>query len=310
MLRVSLPELSIFVVVAEKLNFSAAARELGVTTSALSHSIRKLEERMGLQLFIRTTRSVALTEAGGELYQRAVPAINDLEQVVSDLVSSRDKPSGTIRISTAEAGAKPLIQRMLPEFLKTYPDIHVEFVVDTRYVDIIADGFTAGIRLAEDVPVDMIAIPFGPEMRFMAVASPSYLAEKGVPLAPADLDRHHCIRYRFSSGTLYHWEMERHGQNTTINVNGPMTLGNTNLMVEAALGGIGIAWVPDYQAHTLIESGKLIQVLPEWSPYLGRLCLYYPANRNQTQVFSLFTSAVRAWAKQEARENQRADRPN
>lgn len=300
MLRVALPELSIFVVVAEKLNFTAAARELGVTTSALSHSIRKLEERIGLQLFIRTTRSVALTEAGKELYQRAVPAINDLEQVVSDLVSSRDKPSGTIRISAAEAGARPLIQRMLPDFIKSYPDIHIEIVVDTRYVDIVADGFTAGIRLAEDVPVDMIAIPFGPEMRFMAVASPTYLATRGIPLSPDDLRQHQCIRYRFSSGTLYHWEMERHGQNCTINVNGPMTLGNTNLMVEAALEGIGIAWVPDYHAQTLIDSGRLVQVLHEWSPRLGRLCLYYPANRNQTQVFSLFTSAIRKWAQREA----------
>ena len=300
MLRVALPELSIFVVVAEKLNFSAAARELGVTTSALSHSIRKLEERMGLQLFIRTTRSVALTDAGKELYQRAVPAISDLEQVVSDLVSSRDKPSGIIKISAAEAGARPLIQRMLPEFLKTYPDIHVEFVVDTRYVDIIADGFNAGIRLTDEVPVDMIAIPFGPEMHFMAVASPAYIAEHGMPMTPDDLQHHQCIRYRFSSGTLYHWEMERRGHTCTVNVNGPMTLGNTNLMVEAALGGIGIAWVPDYHVKMLIESGRLIQVLPEWSPSLSRLCLYYPSNRNQPQVFRLFTSAVRKWAQQEA----------
>lgn len=300
MFKVALPELSVFVVVAEKLNFSAAARELGVTTSALSHSIRKLEERLALQLFIRTTRSVALTEAGLELYQRAVPAISDLEQVVSDLISSRDKPSGIIRISSAEAGARPLIQRMLPEFSKNYPDIHVEFVVNTRYIDIVSDGFSAGIRLVDEVPQDMIALPFGPEMSMMAVASPAYIAEKGMPLVPDDLLDHQCIRYRFSSGTLYHWEMERKGQKRTVNVSGSMTLDNTNLMVEAALSGIGVAWVPDYQVQSLIEDGKLVQILPEWTPRLGRLCLYYPANRNQTQVFTLFTSAVRKWEQHEA----------
>ncbi|UXN02468.1 LysR family transcriptional regulator [Bartonella sp. HY406] len=298
MSRIALPELSIFITVAEQRNFSAAARELGVSTSALSHSIRKLEERLGIQLFIRTTRSVALTEAGKQLFLRSVPAINDLEQAIHDLNSSRNRPSGTIRISSAEAGAKLLIRNMLPNFFKTYPDIHVEFVVDTRYIDIVADGFSAGIRLLEDVPLDMAAIPFGPdEIRIAAVASPDYLEQHGTPTSPDDLKKHQCIRFRFSSGALYHWDLEQQERSMNIDVNGPMTLGNTNLMVEAALTGIGIAWVPDYHVHEHIKQGRLVQLLADWSPKIGRTCLYYPLNRQQPQALKLFCDALRAWSK-------------
>lgn len=298
MSRITLPELSVFISLAEQLNFSASARELGVSTSALSHSIRKLEARMGMQLFIRTTRSVALTEAGAQLFRRAAPAINELEQAIHEVNSSRDRPSGTIRISAAEAGARPLIQHMLPDFFKTYPDIHVEFVVDTRYVDIVADGFNAGIRLLEDVPLDMVAIPFGPEaIRIAAVASPDYLAKHGNPMTPDDLRNHQCIRFRFLSGALYHWDLEYRGRGTNVNVNGPMTLGNTNLMVDAALAGIGIAWVPDYHVHQHLRDGRLVQVLPEWSPSVSRVCLYYPVNRHQPLALKLFCDAVREWAK-------------
>ncbi len=297
MSRIALPELSVFLVVAEKLNFSSAARELGVSTSALSHSIRKLEERIGVQLFIRTTRSVALTEAGEVLFRRAAPALSDLEQVVDELKSTRDKPSGTIRISAAESAARPLIRHLLPEFIRSYPDIHIEFVVDTRYVDIVSEGFNAGIRLLEDVPLDMIAIPFGKEMRFAAVASPGYLAKNGRPESPDDLKNHQCIRFRFVSGALYHWDFENHGQSTTFNVQGPMTLGNTNLMVDAALADIGIAWVPDYLIQDHLNSGRLIQLLAEWSPRLSQMCLYYPANRISPPALKAFCDAVRVWGK-------------
>lgn len=297
MSRIALPELSVFLVVAEKLNFSLAARELGVSTSALSHSIRKLEARLGVQLFIRTTRSVALTNAGEVLFLRAAPAVSDLEQVIDELKSARNKPSGTIRISTAESGARPLIRHLLPEFLKAYPEIHIEFVVDTRYVDIVSDGFNAGIRMLEDVPLDMIAIPFGKEMQFAAVASPQYIASNGSPKSPDDLKKHQCIRFRFVSGALYHWDFENHGQSTTLNVKGPMTLGNTNLMVDAALAGIGIAWVPDYLVQEHIKNGRLIQLLAEWSPRLSQMCLYYPANRHLPPAFKAFCDAVRVWGK-------------
>ncbi|CAK9884994.1 MAG: HTH-type transcriptional regulator PgrR [Candidatus Erwinia impunctatus] len=297
--RIALPELSVFFIVAEKLNFSMAARELGVSTSALSHSIRKLEARIGVQLFTRTTRSVALTDAGEVLFRRAEPAISDLEQIIDELKSARDKPSGTIRISAAESGARPLIRHLLPEFLKSYPDIHVEFVIDTRYVDIVSDGFNAGIRMLEDVPLDMIAIPFGKEVRFAAVASPEYLAKNGWPESPEDLKKHQCIRFRFVSGALYHWDFEKHTQRTTLNVQGQMTLGNTNLMVDAALANIGIAWVPDYLIQEHIDNGSLIQLLAEWSPRSSRMCLYYPANRISPPALKAFCDAVRSWGKKQ-----------
>ena len=296
MLRAGLSELTAFIAIAEERSFRAAARKLGVSPSALSHAMRNLEARLGARLFNRTTRSVALTETGEKLLQRAQPAIADLEDAVNEVGSARNRPSGSIRISAAEAGAKPLIQHVLPDFLATYPDIHVEIVVDTRMVDIVADGFDAGIRLFDDVPRDMIAIRFGPDMRLAAVASPAYLARCEPPKTPQDLGKHRCIRFRFLSGALYRWNLERHGTSVDIDVDGPMTLGNTNLMVDAALAGIGIAWLPDYHVAEHLASGRLIQLLPEWSPSLPGVCLYYPSNRHPPTALRLFTQAVREWA--------------
>jgi DNA-binding transcriptional LysR family regulator len=267
---------------------SARRRALGVSPSALSHAMRGLEGRLDVRLFNRTTRSVALTEAGEQLLRRVGPAIADLEDAVNEVASARDRPSGSIRISASESGAKALVRHVLPGFLATYPDIHVEFVVDTRLVDIVADGFDAGIRVLEDVPRDMVAIRFGADMRFAAVASPDYLARHEPPRAPHDLARHRCIRFRFESGALYRWDLEYHGKSASIDVDGPMTLGNLNVMVEAALVGIGIAWVPDYLVAGHLASGRLVQVLAEWSPAFPGVCLYYPANRHPPTALRLF----------------------
>lgn len=224
------------------------------------------------------------------------PAIADLEDAVNEVASARDRPSGSIRISASESGAKAIVRHVLPDFLATYPDIHVEFVVDTRLVDIVADGFDAGIRVLEDVPRDMVAIRFGADMRFAAVASPDYLARHAAPKAPHDLAQHRCIRFRFESGALYRWDLEYHGKSASIDVDGPMTLGNLNVMVEAALVGIGIAWVPDYLVAEHLASGRLVQVLAEWSPSFPGVCLYYPANRHPPTALRLFAQAVRDWA--------------
>jgi DNA-binding transcriptional LysR family regulator len=228
--------------------------------------------------------------------RRIRPAIVDIEEAVNEAASARSRPSGSIRISAAEAGARPLVRHVIPDFLAAYPDIHVEVVVDTRLVDIVADGFDAGIRILDDVPRDMIAIRFGPEMRFAAVASPEYLSRHEPPKTPQDLGRHRCIRFRFASGALYRWNLERRGRSVNIDVDGPMTLGNTNLMVDAALAGIGIAWIPQYQLGEHFASGRLVHLLPEWSPSLPGLCLYYPANRHPPTALRLFTQAVREWA--------------
>lgn len=296
MLRAGLSELTAFVAIAHQRSFSAAARTLGVSPSALSHAMRGLEARLEVRLFNRTTRSVALTEAGDQLLRRVGPAIADLEDAVSEVTAARDRPSGSIRISASESGAKPLVQHVLPGFLATYPGIHVEFVVDTRLVDIVADGFDAGIRVLQDVPRDMVAIRFGHDMRFAAVASPAYLAQHGTPSAPHDLAQHRCIRFRFDSGALYRWDLEYRGKSASLDVDGPMTLGNLNLMVEAALAGIGIAWVQDALVTEHLAAGRLVQVLAEWSPAFPGLCLYYPGNRHPPAALRLFAQAVREWA--------------
>ncbi|AXV83366.1 LysR family transcriptional regulator [Ralstonia solanacearum] len=296
MLRAGLSELTAFIAIAEQRTFRAAAGVLGVSPSALSHAMRNLEARLGVRLLNRTTRSVALTEAGEQLLRRVRPAVADLEDAVNEVASERNRPSGSIRISASENAARPLVRHVLPDFLAAYPDIHVECVVDTRLVDIVADGFDAGIRLLEDVPRDMIAVRFGPDMRFVAVASPAYLSRHAPPERPHDLTQHRCIRFRFESGALYRWDLERRGTAASVNVDGPLTLGNLNLMVEAALAGIGIAWVPENLVAEPVADGRLVHLLPEWSPSLSGLCLYYPANRHPPTALRLFAQAVREWA--------------
>ncbi|CBJ35800.1 LysR family transcriptional regulator [Ralstonia solanacearum] len=296
MLRTGLSELTAFIAIAEQRSFRAAAKKLGVSAPALSHAVKNLEASLNVRLFNRTTRSVALTEAGEHLLRRVGPALADLEDGINEVASAGTRPAGSIRISAAEAGARPLVRHVLPEFLAAYPDIHVEIVVDTRLVDIVAEGFDAGIRVLSDVPQDMIAVEFGPAFRFAAVASPDYLSRHKPPKTPQDLRQHRCIRFRFLSGALYRWELERRGSSASIDVDGPMTLGNTNLMVDAALAGIGIAWVPEYHVVEHLAAGRLVHLLPDWSPSLPGLCLYYPANRHPPAALRLFSQAVREWA--------------
>lgn len=298
MIRAGLPELTAFVAIAEQRSFSGAARLLGVSPSALSHSMRGLEARLELRLFNRTTRSVALTEAGDQLFQRVRPLLGDLESAVNEVTSARNTPSGSIRLSASESSFRPLIRHVIPGFLAANPQIHIECVADGRLVDIVADGFDAGIRLHDDVPRDMIAVRFGPDIRFVAVASPDYLEHNEAPKAPHDLKQHRCIRFRFASGALFRWDLEHLGRSANIDVDGPMTMDNLNLMVEAALAGIGVAWVPEAQVTEHVEAGRLIQLLPEWSPYYPGLCLYYPANRHPPMALRLFAQAVREWASQ------------
>ncbi|AXV84453.1 LysR family transcriptional regulator [Ralstonia solanacearum] len=300
MLRTGLSELTAFIAIAEQRSFRAAAKKLGVSAPALSHAVKNLEASLNVRLFNRTTRSVALTEAGEHLLRRVGPALADLEDGINEVASAGTRPAGSIRISAAEAGARPLVRHVLPDFLAAYPDIHVEIVVDTRLVDIVAEGFDAGIRVLSDVPQDMIAVEFGPAFRFAAVASPDYLSRHKPPKTPQDLRQHRCIRFRFLSGALYRWELERRGSSASIDVDGPMTLGNTNLMVDAALAGIGIAWVPEYHVVEHLAAGRLVHLLPDWSPSLPGLCLYYPANRHPPAALRLFSQAVREWASRES----------
>lgn len=303
MLRTGLSELNAFIAIAEHGSFRAAARVLGVSPSALSHTVKNLEAHLNVRLLNRTTRSVALTEAGELFLSRVVPALGDIQDAVNELVSASNSPSGVIRISTAEIGAKLLINNVLPEFLRACPNIDVEFVVDTRLVDIVSEGFDAGIRVLHDVPRDMIAIKFGEDWKFVAVASPAYLERHAPPSSPEDLMHHRCLRFRFSSGTLHLWEMVRGDTEVTLDVPGQMTFDNSNLVREAALAGIGIAWLPEYVVAESIASGELVHLLSEWSPTLPGLSLYYPANRHPPAALRLFTQAVRDWVLQRTAES-------
>jgi DNA-binding transcriptional LysR family regulator len=300
MQRTGLSELTAFVTIAEQRSFSGAARMLGVSPSALSHTVRNLEAKLGVRLFNRTTRSVALTEAGERLLGRVRPAMADLEDAVNDVATASNRPTGSIRISASESGARPLIRHVLPGFVARYPDIRVEFVVDSRLVDIVAAGLDAGVRVHEDVPRDMIAIRFGPDMRYCAVASPEYLARHAPPRAPRDLEQHQCIRFRFESGALFRWDLTHRGKSASIDVDGPLTLSNLNLMVDAALAGIGVAWVPESLVAEHVAAQRLVYLLPEWGPVFSGLCLYYPANRHPPAALRLFAQAVREWADAEA----------
>lgn len=294
--QAGLSELTAFIMIAEQQSFRAAAGVLGISPSALSHAMRNLEAKLSVRLFNRTTRSVALTEAGEQLLGRVRPAMASLEDAINEVASARNRPTGTIKISTSEAAVLPLIRHVLPEFLECYPDIRVEFVVDARYIDIVAQGFDAGIRLYEDVPQDMIAVQFQPDMVLAVVASPEYLQRYGIPKEPHDLTQHRCIRVRFEGGALLEWELVQRGRNVHVHVDGPLTLGNLNLAMEAALAGIGIAWIPVSDVSEHLDAGRLVRLLPEWSPSFSGLSLYYPANRHPPTALRLFVEAVRNWA--------------
>jgi DNA-binding transcriptional LysR family regulator len=296
MIRADLPELTAFIAIAEHQSFSGAARMLGVSPSALSHSMRNLEARLEMRLFNRTTRSVALTEAGEHLLHGVRPLLNDLTNVVNEVTSAHNTPSGSIRISASESSIKLLVRHVVPDFLRTYPHIHIEFVADGRFVDIVGEGFDAGVRVFEDVPKDMIAVRFGADMHFGAMASPGYLQRHPTPEAPHDLKQHRCIRFKFPSGALFRWDFDYLGQSASIDVDGPLTMDNVNVMVEAALAGIAIAWLPVALVQDHLRSGALVHLLPEWGPVYPGVCLYYPANRHPPLALRLFADAVRQWA--------------
>ncbi|CUX11500.1 LysR family transcriptional regulator [Agrobacterium genomosp. 13] len=269
-----------FLTVAAHRSFRSAATELNMTPSAISHSIKVLEQRLNVRLFNRTTRSVSLTEAGERLAAKLKPAMASIEEAVQELEGNAPVPTGTVRINASEGAIRLILRPVLARFLREYPQVHLDIVSDGRLSDIVADGFDAGIRLAEAVPKDMVAIPVMKEVRFAAVASPGYFEQRGYPVVPQDLYHHDCIRFRFESGAIYRWEFERLGVVERINVSGPLTLSDQPLMVEAAIDGIGIAFVPDHLATDALEDGRLKRVLEEWCPVYPGLCLYYSGRRH------------------------------
>lgn len=278
--RPALDELEAFLAIISHRSFRKAADELGLSPSTLSHMMRAMEKKTGVRLLNRTTRSVAPTEAGERLAARLIPALRRVDEALEALDEYRGGPSGTLRINANTTATRSLLARVVPTFLARYPDMTLDLVSEGRMVDIVADGFDAGVRLREAVPQDMIAIPFGGKAQFVAVASPSYLEAHGVPLVPDDLSRHSCIRLRMPSGKLYHWEFERHGEEIAVQVPGGLILDDLDLMAEAAAAGLGIAYVPRQVAQPYIDQGLLDAVLADWCPQFDGLCLYYPGHRH------------------------------
>lgn len=293
MAKPALADLEAFAVVAVERSFRQAADILGVSRSALSHRMRKLEEQLGLRLLNRTTRSVSPTDAGEKLLRRIAPLLRELDTTLDTVAEDRGSPSGTLRINASKGAVRILMRQTVPAFLTRYPEVELDLVSEGRLVDIVAHGFDAGVRLLEAVPQDMVAVRIEGDMRFLAVAAPGYLERRGVPSVPDDLQRHHCIRYRLPSGKRYRWEFERLGEEVTVDPVGRLTLDNDDLMVEAAADGLGIAFVPEGFARDLLDDGRLVTVLEDWCPPFPGLTLYYPGHRYVPAALRAFIDVLK-----------------
>jgi len=292
-MRIDPSDLAIFLAIARHRSFRVAATELGVSPSALSHALRSIEERLDIRLINRTTRSVALTEAGARLFERISPAFRDIDDALEDLNSFRGRPAGRLRINAARQSTQLVLLPIVAKFLKVFPDINVEIVVNDALIDMVAAGFDAGVRFGETIAADMIAVPIGPRHRFAVVGSPGYFETRTPPLTPHDLKGLPCVRYRFTSGTLYRWEFERGGIELDIDVEGPLTLNDQDLMLDAALDGVGLAFVFEAQAEELIAKRKLVRVLADWCPAYPGFFLYYPSRRQLPAALRAFVDFAR-----------------
>jgi DNA-binding transcriptional LysR family regulator len=289
-----LNDLSAFFAVAREKSFTRAAARLGVTQSALSHTIRGLEERLGVRLLNRTTRSVAPTLAGERLLARVAPRLDEIEAELRSLSEDSTKPAGTIRITTGEQAAERILVPALTRLLPHYPDIKVELSVDYGLTDIVAERFDAGVRLGEQVARDMIAVPISPEMRMAVVGAPSYFARHPAPKTPQQLSDHICINLRLPTlGGLYAWEFEKGPRKLNVRVEGQLVFNTAGLIVQAAVAGMGLACLPQDAVKADIDSGRLMRVLADWCPPFPGYHLYYPSRRQQSPAFALLVEALR-----------------
>jgi DNA-binding transcriptional LysR family regulator len=286
-------DLAAFATVATERSFTRAGAKLGVSPSALSQTVKTLEARLGVRLLTRTTRSVAPTEAGERLLQVVAPRLEEIEHAVAETVEMRERPAGTIRITAGEH-ATLILQPALAKLLPLYPDIRVELIVDYGLIDIVAQGFDAGIRLGEQVAKDMIALRIGPDMRMAVVGSPAYLARHGTPAAPQDLTDHNCINMRLPThGGLYPWEFEKVGREVKVRVDGQLVFNTLALRLDSALQGLGLAYMPEDVAAPHVRSGALVRVLEDWCAPFSGYHLYYPNRRHASPAFSLLIDALR-----------------
>ena len=294
MKREEMADLTAFLAVAEARSFTQAAAKLKMSQSALSQIVRRLEERLGLRLLTRTTRSVAPTEAGERLLQTLAPALGELDASIAALSELRDKPAGTIRITSVEHATETILWPVLRQFLSTYPEVKVEVVSSYELADLAAEGFEAGVRLGEQVDKDMIAVRIAPDFRPAIVGAPSYFKRFGRPKVPQDLVCHQCINLRLSSTRgHYIWEFERAGRQPKVRVDGPLAFNNIAMMRQAAEDGLGLANLPQDYVAEHIADGRLVQVLRDWCPPYPGYHLYYPSRRQPTQAFALLVEALR-----------------
>ena len=294
MRRENVSDLLAFLAVARERSFTKAGKKLGISQSALSHTIRGLEERLGLRLLTRTTRSVSPTEAGDRLLASVGSRFEEIETELEALSELRDKPAGSIRITASENAATTILLPKLAHFLLQYPDIKVEIVIDYGLTDIVAQRFDAGVRSGEQVAKDMIAVRIAPDMRMAVVSAPSYFAERSSPKKPQDLTEHNCINLRLPiHGGLYAWEFEKAGRELRVRVEGQLVLNATSQMLSAALAGLGLAYMPEQMVQAYIADGRLMRVLEDWcEPYSG-YHLYYPSRRQSSPAFKLLVDALR-----------------
>ena len=287
-------ELVAFLTVARERSFTRAAAKLGVSQSALSQTVRGLEEKLGLRLLTRTTRSVSPTQAGERLLERVGPRFEEIQFEIAALSEMRERPAGTIRITAGEHPAISVLAPVLARFLPDHPDINVEVIVDYGLTDIVAERYDAGIRLGEHLAKDMIAVRIGPEMRMAVVGAPSYFEHYPRPDVPQDLTAHNCVNMRLPThGTIYPWEFEKDGRELRVRVEGQAVFNNIAMRIGAVLDGLGLAYMPEDQVQSYIEDGRLIRVLEDWCQPFPGYHLYYPNRRHASPAFTLFVDALR-----------------
>jgi DNA-binding transcriptional LysR family regulator len=294
MARDNISDLLAFLAVAKERSFTKAAAKLGVSQSALSHTIRGLEEGLGLRLLTRTTRSVSPTEAGERLLRTVGPRFDEIKTELAALSELRDKPAGTIRITAGEHSAEAILWPAVSALLPDYPDIKVEIIVDYGLTDIVAERYDAGVRLGEQVAKDMIAVRIGPDLRMAVVGSPAYFARRKRPRTPQDLTAHDCINLRLPTyGGLYAWEFAKGGRALKVRVDGQLVFNNVGLRLSAVLAGLGLAYLPEDQVRAHLAKGRLVRVLADWCPPFPGYHLYYPSRRHSSPAFALLVDALR-----------------
>ena len=293
MQREDLADLAAFVAVAEERSFTRAAAKLGTSQSALSHTVRRLETRLGVRLLTRTTRSVVATEAGETLLGTLTPAFDSIQAQLAALGAMRERPAGSVRITASEHAATTLLWPALLRLLPAYPDINVELSIDSSLVDIVSGRFDAGVRLGESVAGDMIATRIGPNLRMAVVGSPAYFVSHPVPVIPQDLAEHRCINLRLpTAGGFYAWELEKEGREVRVRVDGQLAFNNAAMLLRAAEAGFGLAFVMEDRAAEQIAGGRLVRALEDWCPPFTGYHLYYPSRRQPTPAFAILVEAL------------------